>query len=151
MGSIRKKTFTKPLPPHAEVVVVKGETVAKVKPPKGRAVTYRVTTGKDGMPKIVGTFVALSPQTRLCGCWMLRNDARCLKLSRAVNEKGSLSLVDSEPFAERVKGIGPSSKAWEAFVLPLNHTRLVERGADYVERLRSCKVRRKWSIGGSAE
>ena len=26
---------------------------------------------------------------------------------------------------ERVKGIEPSSKAWEAFVLPLNYTRLV--------------------------
>ena len=26
---------------------------------------------------------------------------------------------------ERVKGIEPSSKAWEAFVLPLNHTREV--------------------------
>ena len=35
MGSIRKKTFTKPLPLNAEVVVVKGETFAKVKPPKG--------------------------------------------------------------------------------------------------------------------
>ena len=60
-GSIRKKTYTKPLPPNAEVVVVKGETVAKVKPPKGRAVTYPVTTGKDGLPKIVvtsATFVA---------------------------------------------------------------------------------------------
>ena len=61
MGSIRKKTFTKPLPLNAEVIVVKGETFAKVKPPKGRAVTYRVTTGKDGSPKIVvecGTYVA---------------------------------------------------------------------------------------------
>ena len=74
-----------------------------------------------------------------------------IQKNRGINEKGSLSVADSEPFQERVKGIGPSSKAWEAFVLPLNHTRLVERGADYVERLRSCKVRRKWSIGGSAE
>ena len=61
MGSIRKKTFTKPLPLHAEVVVVKGATFAKVKPPKGRAVTYRMTTGKDGSQRIVvesGTYVA---------------------------------------------------------------------------------------------
>ena len=61
MGSIRKKTFTKPLPLNAEVVVVKGETFAKVKPPKGRAVTYPVTTGKDGSQRIVvtsATFVA---------------------------------------------------------------------------------------------
>ena len=43
MGSIRKKTF------------------AKVKPPKGRAVTFPMTTGIDGLPKIVvtsATFVA---------------------------------------------------------------------------------------------
>jgi hypothetical protein len=26
---------------------------------------------------------------------------------------------------ERVKGIEPSSKAWEAFVLPLNYTRVL--------------------------
>ena len=54
-GSLRKKTYTKPLPPNAEVVVLKGETFAKVKPPKGRAVSYPVTTGKDGLPKIVVT------------------------------------------------------------------------------------------------
>ncbi len=29
----------------------------------------------------------------------------------------------SGPALERVKGIEPSSKAWEAFVLPLNYTR----------------------------
>ena len=43
MGSIHKPTFTKPLPP------------------KGRAVTYRVTTGKDGSQRIVvesGTYAA---------------------------------------------------------------------------------------------
>jgi hypothetical protein len=27
---------------------------------------------------------------------------------------------------ERVKGIEPSSKAWEAFVLPLNYTRVLD-------------------------
>ena len=55
MGSIRKKTFTKPLPLNAEVIVVKGETFAKVKPPKGRAVTYPVMLGKDGSQRIVVT------------------------------------------------------------------------------------------------
>ena len=61
MASIRKKTFTKPLPANAEVVVVKGETFAKVKPLKGRAVTYPVTIGKEGSQRIVvtsATFVA---------------------------------------------------------------------------------------------
>ena len=29
-----------------------------------------------------------------------------------------------EPRTERVKGIEPSPKAWEAFILPLNYTRI---------------------------
>ena len=61
MGSIRKKTFTKPLPQNAELFTSKGETFARVKPPKGRAVTYPVTIGKDGSRRIVvtsATFVA---------------------------------------------------------------------------------------------
>ena len=39
----------------------KGEAFARVNPPKGRAITYRVTTGKDGSQRIVvesGTYVA---------------------------------------------------------------------------------------------
>ena len=61
MGSVFKKYFTKPLPSNAELFTSKGETFARVKPPKGRAVTYRVTTGKDGSQRIVvesGTYVA---------------------------------------------------------------------------------------------
>ena len=30
---------------------------------------------------------------------------------------------DSADFLERVKGVEPSYKAWEAFILPLNYTR----------------------------
>ncbi len=52
---------------------------------------------------------------------------RVVVTSSPVNEKGSLSVADSEPFEERVKGIEPSPKAWEAFVLPLNYTRLTRR------------------------
>ena len=35
-------------------------------------------------------------------------------LFRSVNEKASLTIAVSEAFQERVKGIEPSSKAWEA-------------------------------------
>ena len=55
MGSIRNTTFTKPLPANAEVFVVKGETFAKVKPPKGRAVTYPAMLGKDSSQRIAVT------------------------------------------------------------------------------------------------
>ena len=61
MGTVYKPTFTKPLPSNGELFTSKGETFARVKPPKGRAVTYPVTTGKDGSQRIVvesGTYVA---------------------------------------------------------------------------------------------
>ena len=34
---------------------------------------------------------------------------------------------DTKKQLERVKGIEPSSKAWEAFVLPLNYTRISQK------------------------
>ncbi len=61
MGTVYKPTFTKPLPSNGELFTAKGETFARVKPPKGRAVTYPVTTGKDGSQRIVvesGTYLA---------------------------------------------------------------------------------------------
>ncbi len=61
MGTVYKPTFTKPLPSNGELFTSKGETFARVKPLKGRAVTYPVTTGKDGSQRIVvesGTYVA---------------------------------------------------------------------------------------------
>ena len=39
-----------------------------------------------------------------------------------VNQLGFRS-AESHKEVERVEGIEPSSKAWEAFVLPLNYTR----------------------------
>jgi len=48
MGTVFKQKFTNPLPPGAEIITLKGETVARVKPPKGRAVTFPLTTGRDG-------------------------------------------------------------------------------------------------------
>lgn len=35
-----------------------------------------------------------------------------------------LQLIAGIPEMERVMGIEPTSKAWEAFVLPLNYTRM---------------------------
>ena len=61
METVYKPTFTKPLPSNGELFTSKGETFARVKPPKGRAVTYPVTTSKDGSQRIVvesGTYVA---------------------------------------------------------------------------------------------
>jgi integrase len=51
--------------------------------------------------------------------------------------KASLSGADNEAFSERVKGIEPSLEAWEASVLPLNHTR--QRRPHYHAQAFPCK------------
>ncbi len=61
MGSIRKKTYTKPIPAGAELIEKSGKSFARVKPPKGRAVIYPLTISKDGSQRIVvesATYVA---------------------------------------------------------------------------------------------
>jgi len=60
MGSIRRKTFTKPLPPDAEIVARKGERFARWKV-NGKTRTAKVTRGEDGRDRIVeqaATFTA---------------------------------------------------------------------------------------------
>ena len=47
---------------------------------------------------------------------------------------------------ERVKGIEPSSQAWEAHVLPLNHTRLAG-GTNLYQGLTLAATVRLWSRG----
>ena len=53
MGSVYKKTVTRPLPAGAELFTKAGEQFARWKPAKGRTRTAKVTTGKDGSPRIL--------------------------------------------------------------------------------------------------
>ena len=55
MGSLRRKTFTRPLPDGAELFTRKGEGFAKWKDGKGKTKTAPVTTAADGSPRIVKT------------------------------------------------------------------------------------------------
>ena len=48
MGTVYRKTFTKPLPAGAEIIVRKGQRLAEWKDAKGKTRTAPVTTGKDG-------------------------------------------------------------------------------------------------------
>jgi integrase len=61
MGTVFKKTFTKPLPAGAEVITRQGVRFARWKPPKGKTQTAPLTTGRDGSHRIVlkaGTYTA---------------------------------------------------------------------------------------------
>jgi len=61
MGSLRRKTATKPLPDSAELFEKKGETFARWVDQNGKKRTAKTTTGRDGSTRIVvesGTYTA---------------------------------------------------------------------------------------------
>ena len=61
MGTVFKKTVSRPLPKGAELFTKQGQQLARYKPSKGRARTAKVTTGKDGSTRILeeaGTYTA---------------------------------------------------------------------------------------------
>ncbi len=52
-GTVYRKTVTRPLPTGAELFTRQGQQFARWKPAKGRTRTAKITTGKDGSPRIV--------------------------------------------------------------------------------------------------
>lgn len=52
MGTVFKKTVTKPLPAGAETFTRKGERFARWRDAKGRKRTARLTVGQDGPERI---------------------------------------------------------------------------------------------------
>ena len=61
MGTVYKKTFTKPLPEGVELFTRKNEQFARWTDAKGKTRTEKVTTGKDGTPRLLieaATFTA---------------------------------------------------------------------------------------------
>ena len=53
MGSLRKKTSTRPVPTGAQVIEQKGEQFAKWIDGRGKKRTAKITVGRDGSPRIV--------------------------------------------------------------------------------------------------
>ena len=61
MGSLFKKTVTRPLPPGAEIITRQGERLARWRDGNGKMRTAPVTTGQNGADRIrdeSGTYVA---------------------------------------------------------------------------------------------
>ncbi len=53
MGTVYRKTFTKPVPTDAETLIRKGERFARWKDAKGKTRTARLTEGKNGSPRLL--------------------------------------------------------------------------------------------------
>lgn len=61
MGTVYRKTATKPLPADAEIVTRKGNRVAKWRDRRGKTRSAPLTTGRDGLERVViesGTYLA---------------------------------------------------------------------------------------------
>ena len=61
MGTVYRKTYTKPLPADVELLTRKGERLARWKDTKGKTRTAPLTTGRDGSDRILvkaGTYTA---------------------------------------------------------------------------------------------
>src|SRR5262245_51674148 len=52
MGTVYRKTYTKPVPPNAELFTRNGEQLARWKNAKGKSRTARITTGTNGALRI---------------------------------------------------------------------------------------------------
>lgn len=53
MGSLRRKTATKPLPGNASLITKKGEQLAQWTDRRGKRKTAPTIIGRDGLPRIV--------------------------------------------------------------------------------------------------
>jgi hypothetical protein len=53
MGSVFKKTFTKPVPADAEIIEKKGQCLARWRNRKGKLQSAPVTVGKDGSARVL--------------------------------------------------------------------------------------------------
>jgi hypothetical protein len=64
MGTVYRKTFTKSLPPGAEIIVRKGERFARWKDAKGKRRITPMTTGRDGAERIIVTAATFTAKYR---------------------------------------------------------------------------------------
>ncbi len=64
MATVYRKQFTKPLPEGAELFTRKGQQFARWKDGNGRTRTERVTTGRDGSPRIIAEAATFTAKLR---------------------------------------------------------------------------------------
>ncbi len=99
MGTVFKKTATKPLPAGAKIIVRKGQRLAEWIDAKGKRRTAPVTVGKDGTDRLVVTARTYTAKYRDGGRIVREVATGCRDESAARS-----ILTDLEKRAEKVKG-----------------------------------------------
>jgi len=136
MATVFKKTFTKPLPEGAELFTRKGQRSARWKNAKGKTRTAKVTTGKDGKPRIMLEATTYTAKFRN-GSGVVREVATGCRDEQAARQV----LADLVKRAEHVKaGILTVDQGWVAdrATLPI-----AEHVAAYLEHMKAKTVRGK--------
>ena len=130
MGTVYRPTYTKPLPEGAELLTRKGVRFARWTDKRGRKGTAKVTTGRDGSPRIV-----LECRTHTA---KLRNGAgQLVKVATGCRSKDAAASVLNELHqrAEKVR-CGTLSAAEDA-TLDYRSTPIAEHVAEYLKHLRT--------------
>ena len=99
MATVLKKTFTKPLPEGAQLFTRKGKRSARWQDAKGKTRTAKVTTGKDGKPRLLIEATTYTAKLR-DGSGVVREVATGCRDEQAARQV----LADLVRRAEKVKG-----------------------------------------------
>jgi integrase len=139
MGTVFKKQVTRPLPDGAEIIIRKGERLARWKDRRGKARTALLTAGRDGAERIVTESPFFIAKYR-DGAGLVREVATGCRDETAARQM----LADLERKAELVKA-GVMTTAENA-VSGHQETALAEHFAAYVEALAARGTTRKYQV-----
>ncbi len=128
MGTVFKKTFTKPLPAGAELFTREGRQHARWKPAKGKARKAAVTVGEDGTPRLLIVASTYSAKYR-DGAGVVRTVATGCRDEQAARSV----LNDLERQAERIRSKIITKQ--EAEIVAHQGTPLAGHFADYLAHL----------------
>lgn len=128
MGTVFKKTYTKPLPDGAELFTREGQQFARWKPTKGKARKAAVTIGEDGTPRLLIVASTYSAKYR-DGAGIVRTVATGCRDEQAARSV----LNDLEKQAERIRSKIITKQ--EAETIGHQRTPLAEHFDDYLAHL----------------
>src|ERR1019366_9679293 len=142
MGTVYKKTFTKPLPADAELFTREGEQYARWKDAKGKTRKALVTASKDGQPRILIEAKTYTAKYRDGGRIVREVSTGCR------DEQAARSvLADLERQAERIRTKIITRQ--EADVLLHQETAIDQHRNDYLAHLQSngCSKAHRGNVG----
>jgi integrase len=142
VGTVFKKTFTKPLPADAELFTREGEQFAKWKDSKGKTRKALVTASKEGEPRILIEAKTYTAKYRDGGRIVREVSTGCR------DEQAARSvLADLERQAERIRT--KIITAQEAGILSHQETALDQHRTDYLAHLQSngCSKAHRDNVG----